>query len=144
MKSRISVDFLKVMPHKVRAALREGSVLFLAVTLAWIPTGRALAVTAEAPAADTVRAQVKRLGVRQHVMVKLSDGKKLHGHIIAIRDRSFSLTTDGTRFENQVAYDEVVQIKKNPGKVVWIIVAIVAAVVVIAVVATSIGGLGHI
>jgi sporulation protein YlmC with PRC-barrel domain len=84
--------------------------------------------------ANAVKAKVEKLGVGEHVMVKVAKGRKLHGHIASIEGDSFKLKPDHSQAEIQVPYDNVSKIKKNPGALTWM--AVGAVIVIIIIVAT--------
>ena len=81
--------------------------------------------------AETKR-RVERLGVGQHVMIKTVQGKELHGHILKIDSQTFTLRPDHST-QTEIAYADVLKVRKNPGPVLWILVG--AALVVIIIVA---------
>ena len=85
------------------------------------------------PNPKAVKAKVEKLGVGEHVMVKLMEGPKLHGHIVGIEGQSFKLKPDHAQAEVLVPYDHVLKVKKNPGALTWMLVG--AAIVIIVIVA---------
>ncbi len=93
------------------------------------------AKTAKTPDPTAVEAKVMKLGVGEHVMVKLVTGRKLRGHIVGIGEASFTLQPDRTTLKSEIAYDQVLQVKKNPGPIFWMLVG--AAIVIVAIVAAK-------
>jgi hypothetical protein len=81
-----------------------------------------------------VKAKVEKLGVGEHVMVKRTEGPKLHGHITGIEEHEFKLKPDQAQAEVVIPYADVLKVKKNPGAITWMLVG--AALVIIIIVAT--------
>ncbi len=102
--------------------------LAVSLTFAAIP---GLSAPPNIPRSVAVKARVEKLGVGEHVMVKLAEGPKLHGHIIRIEDHSFQLQPDRQQAEVQIPYDHVVTIKKNPGAITWMLVGAVLVIIII-------------
>jgi sporulation protein YlmC with PRC-barrel domain len=99
-----------------------------AMTLAAVP---GLGVPPNIPNPQAVKAKVEKLGVGEHVMVQLTEGPKLHGHIIGIEQHAFKLQPDREKAEVQIPYDHVIKVKKNPGAITWMLVGAVLVVIVI-------------
>ena len=119
-------------PYQRRSlAFRRVVALFLVCVLG-VKAGPAFAGTPKTIDATAVKAKVQKLGVGKHVMVKLSEGRKLHGHIASIAGNSFKLKPDQNQAEIRVPYDDVSKIKKNPGALTWMIVGAVIVIVIIA------------
>jgi len=76
--------------------------------------------------------RVEKLGVGQHVMVRTVKGQELHGHILKIDDQAFTLKPDHSE-RTDIAYTDVVKIRKNPGPIFWMFVGAVVVIVVIVV-----------
>jgi preprotein translocase subunit YajC len=108
-------------------------VLLLAAVVMFLQTVPSFA---HATRADAGKAKVKKLGVGQHVMVKTLEGEELHGNITVIGDQSFKVKPDTAAAEREIAYSQVAKVRENPGKTLWIILAVAAVVVVVAVVLT--------
>jgi hypothetical protein len=109
----------------------------LAVVAATTILGNAsliFAGTPKTPNPDVVKAKVEKLGVGEHVMVKRTEGPKLHGHITGIAEQSFKLHPDNARAEVEIPYSDVLKIHKNPGPITWMLVG--AALVIIVIIAT--------
>ena len=106
--------------------------LILAMTFSAVP---GMAGPPKLTSPDTLRAKVEKLGVGEHVMVKRTEGPKLHGHITAIDEQSFRLRPDNVQAELLIPYTDVLKIKKNPGAITWMLVG--AALLVIVVVAVT-------
>ena len=106
----------------------------LAVVLAsmvWGNAGLIFAGTPKTSNPDMVRAKVEKLGLGEHVMVKRTEGPKLHGHITGIDERTFKLKPDKAQADVVIPYADVQKIKKNPGPIMWMLVGAVLAVVII-------------
>jgi hypothetical protein len=88
---------------------------------------------ATGPGANTVKPEVKQIGIGKDVKVKLADGRKLRGHLASIGGNSFSIRTRKHRAETQIRYDQVTEIK-DPGPLTWILVGAAVAVIIIVVV----------
>ena len=80
---------------------------------------------------EVVKQKVEKLGVGEHVAVKRAVGETLHGHITAIGEQSFTLHADRATSETEIAYDQVLNVKKNPGPVMWMLVGAVLVIVII-------------
>ena len=110
----------------------------VAAVLAIVMSCMAVPGFARAPKAvnpEAVKAKVEKLGVGEHVMVKRTEGPKLRGHITGIEQEGFKLKQDKTQAEVLIPYDDVLQVKKNPGAITWMLLG--AALVVIIIVANS-------
>jgi hypothetical protein len=83
---------------------------------------------------EAVKAKVEKLGVGEHVMVKRTEGPKLRGRIIGIEQESFKLSLDRSQGKLVIPYDDVLQVKKNPGALTWMLVG--AGIVIIIIAAT--------
>lgn len=86
-----------------------------------------------APGPDTVKAEVRQIGLGKDVKVKLTDGRKLRGHLAGIGDHAFSIRTRKHQAETQIRYNQVTEIK-DPGPLTWILVGAAIAVILIVVV----------
>jgi hypothetical protein len=64
---------------------------------------------------ETIKANVEKLVVGEHVMVRLTEGTKVHRRIAAIQPLGFRLRPDKSQSEIQIPYSQVSRIKKNPG-----------------------------
>jgi hypothetical protein len=113
---------------------RGGLALLLVVALASAATAPAFAKAPRASDPDIMKQKVEKLGVGEHVAVKRVAGKTLHGHITAIGEQSFRLHADKATSETEIAYNEVRNVKKNPGALGWMLVG--AAIVIVIIVAT--------
>src|ERR1051326_5505635 len=69
----------------------------------------------------TAKIRVQKLGIGQHVMVKTAKGVELHGHIVKIDPQTFTLKPDRST-QTEIAYGDVIKVKKNPGPVLWILI----------------------
>ncbi len=118
------------MPDRFVVVLRQGMVLLLAAVVMFLQTVPSFAHAARA---DAEKAKVEKLGVGQHVMVKTLGGEELHGTITVIGDQSFKVKPDRASSEREIAYSQVAKVRANPGKVGWIILAVVVVVVVVVV-----------
>jgi hypothetical protein len=78
-----------------------------------------------------VRANVEKLGVGEHVMVKRTEGPTLRGHITAIEQEAFKLRPDKSQAEVSIPYEQVVKIRRNPGALTWMAVGAILVIVVI-------------
>ena len=80
---------------------------------------------------DPVEARrvVRALGVGMHVMVKITGGKKLRGHIEAVDSDNFTLRLDREGTPVQIAYNEVWQVRENASKVLQAVVVVVVLVI---------------
>ena len=116
-----------------KSALRRLLALVLA-SMVWGSPSLTLAGTPKTPNPDVVKAKVEKLGVGEHVMVKRTEGPKLHGHITGIAEQSFKLHPDNARAEVEIPYSDVLKIHKNPGPITWMLVG--AALVIIVIIAT--------
>jgi len=76
---------------------------------------------------------VSALGVGEHVVVKLGQGRKFHGYIQSIGPDHFTLLPDRKREPVNVYYAETTQVGKNlsAGATIATVVGIAAAVVVL-------------
>ena len=85
---------------------------------------------------DVVEAKrvVVALGVGKHAVVKVTGGKKLHGHIQAIEGDHFTLQPDNQPSPVQIAYSDVWYVEKNlsAGATIVLVILIGAAVLVAA------------
>lgn len=104
----------------------------LLACLMWGTAVPALAGTPHAPNPDAVRAKVEKLGVGEHVMVKRTEGPKLHGHITGIAEQSFKVRPDNAQAEVVIPYTEVLKVKKNPGAITWMLVGAALVIIIIA------------
>jgi hypothetical protein len=120
--------------HQRRLSLRGLVAVLLAgaTALAAVP---GLASPPNIPHAEAMRAKVEKLGVGEHVMVKLAEGPKLHGHIVGIDPQAFQLKPDNAQAAIVIPYDHVLKVKKNPGAITWMLIG--AALVIIIIVATT-------
>lgn len=119
-------------PNQRRSrALHQVVALFLVCVLG-VKAGPAFAGTPKAIDANAVKVKVEKLGVGEHVMVKLAEGRKLRGHIASIEGNSFKLKLDKSQAEMQVPFDNVSKIKKNPGALTWMVVGAVIVIIIIA------------
>jgi hypothetical protein len=86
----------------------------MAIAIAMIHLGvadaawSAVPTTVASPAA--VKQQIDQLGVGAKVKIRLANGKKLNGTILAIEDGTFSVASAGSS-RTSVAYDQVAQLK---------------------------------
>ena len=90
----------------------------MAVAFEVIP---AAAGSTRAPEAAKARVRVQNLGVGEHVMVKTAQGQELHGHNMKIDVQAFTLKPDHSK-QTEIAYANVVKVRKNPGPVLWIVI----------------------
>ena len=119
-------------PYQRRSrAFHRVVALFLMCVLG-VEVGPAFAGTPKSIDPNAVKAKVEKLGVGEHVMVKLAEGRKLHGRIASIEGNSFRLKPDKSQAEIQVPYDNVSKIKKNPGALTWMVVGAVIVIIIIA------------
>ena len=118
-----------------RGGNRLGRSLAILLSLAVVSLGTvpAFAKSAQSPDPSVIETKVKKLGVGEHVMVKLVTGEKLHGTIMSIDEHSFALQPDTASPQTQIAFNQVSKIKKNPGPIVWMLIGGLIAVVVIAI-----------
>ena len=65
-------------------------VMLLSLAMVSLGCAPAFARSTKSPDASMIKAKVKKLGVGEHVMVKLATGEKLHGHIMSIDEQSQS------------------------------------------------------
>ena len=121
-------------PYQRHSRAFHRVVALVLVCLLGVKVGPAFAETPKAIDANAVKIKVEKLGVGEHVMVKLAEGRKLHGHIAGIERNSFKLKSDKSQAEIQIPYDNVSKIKKNPGALTWMVVG--AVIVIIIIVAT--------
>ena len=133
MSSRHFSQFHSPYQGRLRAFHRVVA-LFLVCVLG-VKVGPAFADTPKAINANAVKVKVEKLGVGEHVMVRLAEGRKLRGRISGIEGNSFKLKPDKSQAEIQVPYDNVSKIKKNPGALTWMVVG--AVIVIIIIVATK-------
>src|SRR5438874_9699447 len=103
--------------------------LTMAVALEGIP---AAAGSLRPMDANRARIRVEKLGVGEHVMVKTVHHVELHGHIVKIDSQTFTLRPDGGQ-ETEIAYVDLVKIRKNPGPVLWIVIGAALVVIIIAI-----------
>jgi len=78
--------------------------------------------------------RVEKLGVGQHVMVRTVQGRELHGHIVKIDAQTFALKPDHSS-QTEIAYADVMKVRKNPGPIFWMLVGAVLVVIIIVVAA---------
>jgi sporulation protein YlmC with PRC-barrel domain len=121
-------------PYQRRSRAFYRVVALFLVCVLGVEVGPAFADAPKAIDANAVKVKVEKLGVGEHVMVKLAEGRKLHGRIAGIEGNSFKLKPDKSKAEIQVPYDNVLKIKKNPGALTWM--AVGAVIVIIIIVAT--------
>ena len=120
-----------VRPRKVDAVRRQGIALFLVAALLSMTTVPAFAKAPKTSAPDVIKRKVEKLGVGEHVAVKRVVGETLHGHITAIGEESFKLHADRATSETEIAYNQVLNVKKNPGPVMWMLVGAVLVIIII-------------
>jgi hypothetical protein len=111
---------------------RRTITLLLALAVLSLGSVPVIAKSSQSPDPSAIEAKVKKLGVGEHVMVKLVTGEKLHGHIMSINGHSFSLQPDTAPSQTEIAFRQVAKIKKNPGPIVWMLIGGLIAVIVIA------------
>ncbi len=116
--------------RRQRSILRRLVAVAMAATI-WGNAGPMFAGTPKTPNPDVVKAEVEKLGVGEHVMVKRTKGPKLHGHITGIDELTFNLKPDKAQADVVIPYADVQRIKKNPGPITWMLVGAVLAVVII-------------
>ena len=125
---------LQAPQRRLRVNTRQHVAAFLAFVMSFMAVpGFARAPKAANP--EAVKAKVEKLGVGEHVMVKRTEGPKLRGHITGIEQEGFKLKQDKTQAEILIPYNDVLQVKKNPGAITWMLLG--AALVVIIIVANS-------
>jgi hypothetical protein len=124
---------LKSRSHTGAVVVRRSISLLLALAVWGAGTVSLVAKTSKSPDPAAVEAKVRKLGVGEHVMVKLATGAKLRGHIAAIGDQFFALRADRTNSETQISYDQVLQVKKNPGPLGWMLIGAALTLIIIAV-----------
>ncbi len=114
---------------------RLGRSLAVLLSLAVLSLGTvpAFAKSPQSPDPSVIETKVKKLGVGEHVMVKLVTGEKLHGTIMSIDEHSFALQPDTSSSQTTIAFSQVSKIKKNPGPILWMLIGGLIAVVVIAI-----------
>src|SRR5207248_11542869 len=120
--------------HTYGAVRRRAVALVLFMVLEGSQNVPALATSPKTLGPVAAEVKVKKLGVGEHVMVKIVGGKKLHGHITEISERSFALQPDHENSVRQIAYDQILEVRKNPGPITWMLIG--AAIVIIVIVAT--------
>jgi hypothetical protein len=84
------------------------------------------------PDPSTVKAQVTKFGIGKVVKVKLVGGQKLSGHIKSIAADSFTVKLDKSATEEEIPYDQVMQVK-DPSPIFWMAVGAVIVIVIIVV-----------
>jgi ribosome maturation factor RimP len=91
------------------------------------------------PDVPAARRVVAALGVGQHIVVKESGAKSIHGHIQAIDEERFVLLPDDSTAPVTIAYSDVRHVEKNLsfGATIVLVVLIAAAVAVGAAVAAT-------
>ena len=114
-------------------AVRRGMAVLLTLAVMTLSIGPAYGASRKMPDPIKSHGKVKKLGVGQHVFVKLSNGTKIRGHIVGLGEDSFTLKPDKRTDTMQIAYAEVLKVRENPGPLFWM--AIGAAVVIIIIVA---------
>jgi ribosome maturation factor RimP len=91
------------------------------------------------------RRTVEGLGNSKHVMVKLGDGRKVHGLIKAINADHFTLQPDHQQTLLQIAYNDTWQVEPNLSRTskifIWAGVAVAILAVVLIGLASREGGL---
>ena len=92
----------------------------------------AVAKSTKLISATTAKIRVEKLGVGEHVMVKTKRGLELHGHIVKIDPQTFTLKPDHSA-QTEIAYSNVIKVKKNPGPVLWILIGAALVIIIIAV-----------
>ena len=124
-RSKSSVFDVKQMPttHRLVAVLLVCAMCF--------PAAPALAGPPKTTDPVAVKAKVEKLGVGEHVMVKRSEGPKLHGHITGIEEHTFKLKPDQAQAEVAIPYADVLKVKKNPGAITWMAVGAVLVIIII-------------
>ena len=93
-------------------------------------SGRKTYRSSGSPTPDEAHRVVNRLGVGEHVAVRLTSGETVRGHIRAIADDHFVLLLDRTAAPLDIAYSDVRQLGPNPSttaKTIFVIVGVVAA-----------------
>jgi hypothetical protein len=124
-----------VSPRNITPVGRGSLALLLVVAVLSTMTIPAFASTPKSADPDRAKQKVEKLGVGEHVAVKRVAGKTLHGHITAIGEQSFKLHADNEIAESEIAYNQVLNVKKNPGPIGWMLLgAVVAVVIIVAVV----------
>jgi hypothetical protein len=120
-----------VRPRKVDAVRRRSLALLLVATLLSSTTVPAFAKAPKTSDPELIKRKVEKLGVGEHVAVKRLAEQTLHGHITAIGEQSFKLHADNATSETEIAYDQVLNVKKNPGPVMWMVLGAVLLVVIV-------------
>ena len=120
-----------IRPRKVDAVRRRSLALLLVAALLSTTTVPAFAKAPKTSDPELIKRKVEKLGVGEHVAVKRLAEKTLHGHITAIGEQSFKLHADNATSETEIAYDQVLNVKKNPGPVTWMILGAVLLIVII-------------
>ena len=120
-----------VGPRNVDAVRRRGVAVLLIVVVLSTTTVPAFAKAPKTSDPDVVKRKVEKLGIGEHVAGKRAVGETLHGHITAIGEESFKLHADRATSETEIAYNQVLNVKKNPGPVVWMLVGAALVVVII-------------
>ena len=120
-----------VRPRKVDAVRRQSLALLLVVALLSMTTVPAFAKAPKTSDPEFIKRKVEKLGVGEHVAVKRLAEKTLHGHIAAIGEQSFKLHADNATSETEIAYDQVLNVKKNPGPVGWMVLGAVLLIVIV-------------
>jgi hypothetical protein len=118
-------------PPKVEAVRRQSLALLLVAALLSTTTVPAFAKAPNTSDPELIKRKVEKLGVGEHVAVKRLADKTLHGHITAIGEQSFKLHADDATSETEIAYDQVLNVKKNPGPVGWMVLGAVLLVIIV-------------
>ena len=120
-----------VRPRNVDAVRRRSLALLLIVVVLSTTIVPAFAKVPKTSDPDVVKRKVEKLGVGEHVAVKRVMGETLHGHITAIGEQSFTLHADRATSETEIAYNQVLNVKKNPGPVMWMLLGAVLVIIII-------------
>ena len=120
-----------VRPRKVDAVRHQSIALLLVVALLSTATVPAFAKAPRTSDPELIKRKVEKLGVGEHVAVKRLAETTLHGHITAIGEQSFKLHADNATSETEIAYDQVLNVKKNPGPVMWMVLGAVLLIVIV-------------
>ena len=97
-------------------------------------SGRRTYRSSGSPNPDEAHRVVSRLGVGEHVAVRLTSGETVRGHIRAIADDHFVLVLDRKAAPLDIAYGDVRQLGPNPStaRKTLIVVGVAAAAVGVA------------
>jgi hypothetical protein len=120
-----------VCPRHVGALQRSGIAFSLVIALVGTTIVPTYAKVPGTPDPEVVKKKVEKLGVGEHVAVKRVVGKTLHGRITGIGEQSFKLRADNATLETEIAYGQVLNVKKNPGALTWMLVGAVLVIVII-------------